>query len=252
MAKVIASPSINSGKYRTLQRAGTDEGTAAAPDTASHESHGRKSVGIDEYERMRSGLLAQLETESQRANQAEEALKQYEAQLGELRLAAQQDGVERGLKQALVESEKTLNSQIESLSSVFEKLAAQKRQLFADEAEKVAVEIGFHAAAKIVGLSATDRKLVEAIVETAMESVADKSNLIVRLSPADYERLTLADNEKRLSALTGVDLRSDRSIQFGGCIMESSGGMLDARLELQLEAIKQALLDAYSSQSVQG
>lgn len=244
MAKVIASPSVTPGKYRTLQRAGTDESHPAPHDDVPQEE--ASVVSVNEFERMRTELYAQLEAQKQRADQAEQALTTYQTQMDELRLNAQKEGMEKGLEQASIESENALKEQLQSLSLVLQEMNVQRQQLLQEEAEKVAVEIGFHAAAKIIGLSLTDRAVVLGIVQKAMESVVDQNNLVVKLSHADFEKIRSTKDGDELGALTGIDIRPDSSIQFGGCIVESSAGALDARLELQLEAIKSALSEAHS------
>lgn len=246
MAKVIASPSVTPGKYRTLQRTSVNQHDPVNNDPGDGLAHPEKDVvSVAEYELLRKELFTQLEAEKERAEQAEHALKVYEAQLDELRMNAQQQGMEKGAEQAAADSKNALKEQLQSLTLVFQELKLQRRQLL-EEAEQVAVEIGFHAAAKIVGLSLTDEAVVVGIVQKAMESVADQNNLVVKLSIADFEKLQSMKDDNKLGTWTGIDIKPDSSVQFGGCILETSAGALDARLELQLEAIKSALAEAHA------
>ncbi len=68
--------------------------------------------------------------------------------------------------------------------------------------------------------------------------------MVVRVSPDDYEALLVEPVLIELEDQRGaIRLVEDPRVMLGGCIVESSRGTLDARLETQIERLKSVLLD---------
>ncbi|MDQ1266090.1 MAG: flagellar assembly protein FliH, partial [Bacteroidota bacterium] len=85
------------------------------------------------------------------------------------------------------------------------------------------------------------------VVEQTKKAIATLDNdeiFKIRLHPDDVEILKEAKS-RLVSDRTRMDkvvLASDESVEPGGCILETSAGIVDARLTTQLETIKQSLL----------
>ena len=67
--------------------------------------------------------------------------------------------------------------------------------------------------------------------------------LTVRVSPEDLPHIENA-RQKFDAAGRGrfIDFIADQAVKFGGCIIESDSGTIDARLETQLKILENALL----------
>ena len=80
------------------------------------------------------------------------------------------------------------------------------------------------------------REVSLSVVRNALRRVADAGTLRIRVNPEDLqtvrgsreELLTLVDN------LRHVEIIEDRRVGAGGCIVETEGGSIDARLEAQI------------------
>jgi flagellar assembly protein FliH len=80
----------------------------------------------------------------------------------------------------------------------------------------------------------------EAIVPVVREAVAqvrDEDRLTVRLHPEDLAILRDAVEEIGQQVGTRIVLREDRSIARGGCLVETSRGLVDSRLESKLAVL---------------
>ena len=111
--------------------------------------------------------------------------------------------------------------------------------------EDVMVEIAFAAACKILGGAAVTEAGVRDMVREAMLLARGKEGLVLRVSPADY-RILHAD-PARARAITGdakVEIIADERVCIGGCLIEAGGSTLDARLEVQLRQLLDALTRA--------
>ncbi len=94
----------------------------------------------------------------------------------------------------------------------------------------------------------------EAVVENvrrAIRQVGEKTDLTIRLHPADRTFMeTFADSMlKRLDVSDAVQLIEDASIAPGGCIVETDRTRIDATLETQVAQIVSLLLGDGSSQA---
>jgi flagellar assembly protein FliH len=111
--------------------------------------------------------------------------------------------------------------------------------------EDLAVAVAFEAVCKVLGESAVTADGVRAQVRQAVASTKNKERVVVRLHPADLSALRDAG---ALNALVPgektVTWTADNSIELGGCVVETDGGGLDARLETQLERMRTTLLAA--------
>jgi flagellar assembly protein FliH len=110
--------------------------------------------------------------------------------------------------------------------------------------EDAMVEIAFAAACKVLGQAAASEDGARAMVHEAMRQVRAKEGLVLRVSPADHEFLAA-----RVPPADGkVELAADERVAAGGCLIETSGGTLDARLEVQLRQLLDTLLRARETQ----
>ncbi|GAB7025733.1 FliH/SctL family protein [Geotalea toluenoxydans] len=148
--------------------------------------------------------------------------------------AAYNEGLREGKRQAE-----------ESLAKVSEALAKALlstgglRQKVMQESEEDLLKLAIVIARKIILQEISiDRRILVNIVKAAVSNVSDGDEVVVRLSPSDYE--IVADhreflppaNEKRR-----ITLKADETIPGGGCLVETSMGAIDARIEAQLDEI---------------
>ncbi len=87
------------------------------------------------------------------------------------------------------------------------------------------------------------------LVRKAVMKIKDQPEVIVRVSPDQYDLLLLAKNEFQ-SLLEGqgtLSVKSDETLSVSDCILESPAGNVDARLSVQLEAVKAAVRSRLST-----
>lgn len=111
-------------------------------------------------------------------------------------------------------------------------------------AEHEIVELAIAASRTVVGEQARlDPALTVDMVERALERAGAQNVVSVRLNPMRLELV-----EAHLSELRGTplpfQLRGDESIEVGGCIVDTSTGQIDARLDVQLDEVARELRDA--------
>jgi len=148
--------------------------------------------------------------------------------------AAFNEGVREGSRQAE-----------ESLSKVSEALAKALlstgglRQKVMQESEENLLTLAVMIARKIILQEISiDRRILVSIVKEAVSNVSDGDEVVVRLNPADYEivadnkQFSPGANEKRR-----MTLKADENIPSGGCLVDTSMGAIDARIDAQIDEI---------------
>lgn len=152
---------------------------------------------------------------------------------------AVEDGYEAGHAKGLEEAHASLRDKQLQL----ERLLHEASQAFAgqlDALEDVAVGIAFAAAVKILGESLATPAGVRAAVRQVLERTRTDEKLVVRLAPHDFYLLL----QQRADAWPAeLELVPDERIELGGCLVETSAGTLDARIETQMAELRRVLTE---------
>jgi flagellar biosynthesis/type III secretory pathway protein FliH len=84
---------------------------------------------------------------------------------------------------------------------------------------------------------------VRATLQEALQMAAEHGKLRIRIHPEDLENIKefLPQLKQRLGETRPLELQDDLGISQGGCLVETDSGMIDARLEEQLETLRQQL-----------
>ena len=110
--------------------------------------------------------------------------------------------------------------------------------------EKQIVKLALAIARKIVCHEiATDEEVVLNVVKEALTNVLDHEEIKIRISPSDSQ--VLRDAKIQLSTIVddieNVTIEEDERILDGGCVIETSAGDIDARIEKQFQAVEETL-----------
>jgi flagellar assembly protein FliH len=165
----------------------------------------------------------------------------HDAELRARAEQAQKQGYEAGLAIAAEEAKRALARRCGELDTLAKSIEqAHARAL--ESLEDIALGIAWEAVCKLLGEAALDKAALLALVQQSIGRVKDEP-MLVRVNPADLALL-----KEHLSA---ASFTADPAIELGGCIIEAGGGWIDARLETQLERLRQALLAARAARREQ-
>jgi flagellar assembly protein FliH len=153
---------------------------------------------------------------------------------------AHQKGYETGLEQARAE----YAAQLEALQQLISSTSDALNDGIAGT-EDVIVEIAFEAVCRVLGDSFGRRDGVLAAVREVIRGVREREQLLVRVAPQHYELIVRERQQLLRNGDSGrIELVSDERVELGGCLIETSGGTLDGRLETQLQRLRDTLVSA--------
>ncbi|MEW6433336.1 MAG: FliH/SctL family protein [Myxococcota bacterium] len=127
------------------------------------------------------------------------------------------------------------------LEAAIERLRLEAARL-ADQARADALEIGFQVARRILEqeLSANPEALFS-LVRSAVRRLGDARHLVIRLHPADAERIDAPEGRQRVGlSLMQVEVVADPTLEPGDCVVESEQAAVDGRVKTRLEELRRA------------
>lgn len=112
-----------------------------------------------------------------------------------------------------------------------------------EETEKIVISVALKAAKKIVGreIELSDDTIVD-IVSTTLKAVSQHKKIAIYVNKKDMDplekgRVRLREIFETLETLT---IRERQDVIRGGCIIETEGGIINAQLENQWNALEKA------------
>lgn len=159
-----------------------------------------------------------------------------------------QESYDRGLEEGQRQAERGLTNVFKSLRDAISGVINLREQILRD-CEEDLLKLSILVAGKIVRQEITqDRGILAKVVTAAIDSASESDDIVVRLNPEDYKLVT-SQKLHYLNGLSGeraLNLKPDDTVSFGGCIIDTVMGEIDARLETQLEEIQKRLMEERS------
>ena len=151
------------------------------------------------------------------------------------------EGFAKGEKAGLKSGRKILEPVMENFLTSLGELEKIKKEICLN-AEKETIGLALAIAEKIVGYEiVTNKDLILRVIRQALKEAVDQEKIITKISPSDlkylndsgFEPSDLADN------IDDIVIVMDNKVLNGGCIIETDFGEIDARIEKQIQAIKE-------------
>jgi flagellar assembly protein FliH len=100
---------------------------------------------------------------------------------------------------------------------------------------------------------ATDKETVVCVAKEALAKVDDPGKVKIKMNPSDLKFIneTKYQLANLIPGLNNVTFEAEENIQSGGCIIETDLGEIDARIEKQLQAVKESFLSTMEKADTQ-
>jgi type III secretion protein L len=167
---------------------------------------------------------------------AEEFKIQIVEQCEALKIQAQQEGFEAGFK-----------SWVDAVALLEKEIGKVRTDL-----EKRVAPVALKVAKKIVGreIELSDKTIVD-IVSSSLKSVAQHKKITIYVNKKDLAILDAnrAQLKDLFESLESLSIRERADIESGGCVIETEGGIINARLENQWAVLEKAFSGLLKKQS---
>lgn len=156
--------------------------------------------------------------------------------------AAYENGFRQGEKAGLETAEKKIEAMMKRYAEAIREVGRIKPTLYA-QAERDVVRLALEVAKKVVHREVqVDREIVQTLIKVALNHVAVKSAITIRLHPVDLE---FVSRERKASmpadeSQREITLLADKSMERGGCLIETECGDIDARIEEEFREVERA------------
>lgn len=155
-----------------------------------------------------------------------------------------QQGYQEGLAQAELEMSRRMAEMMEEARSVLQE-AYRARDVIIQEAEPFLVEMSCSIAEKIVDKQLTvEPQFAMDLIRKNLARKREQGLISLCVSPAQFAFVNAAREELSLTVDSQAELQilPDSTVKDQGCVIRSSFGSIDARVDTQLAEIKKELL----------
>lgn len=153
---------------------------------------------------------------------------------------AYQKGFQQGEIAGREEADREMESVMKRYTDSLQEISRVKTFLYS-KVEKEVVTLAIEVAKKIVQREIqADQSIIQTLVHVALSRVSEKTSVTVRLNPVDYKFLREHRDATAKAEGCDVSLRSDNSIEQGGCLVETSCGDIDARIGEKFREVENA------------
>lgn len=172
-------------------------------------------------------------------NEAEKIISDGMDQSKEIMDRSRQEGYYDGQQQGFEEGRQVAQALINDALEIKQNAVETYKQLVND-AEPEIVELVLEICSKILNKALEADDYILGLIQSALSKCTYTTNVVLRVSDDDYEYVAHEKN-KILSMCQNVDdieIKIDRSLSRGACLLESPAGMIDAGIQVQLDYIR--------------
>lgn len=225
--------------------------------------NGQKVVGVPTREQMLTEDISQLpivniqkeELELELAQQKERAQQElnewrtreeesFRSQLEEEKRRGYDEGYQLGIEDGIQHAKEQYQIHLQKAADILEQ-AYQEKAAIIQEADPFVIELTMEIAKKVIQQELkTHPDALLHIIKQTLSSVYETDSISIGVAPEDFsfvqkqrEQLLAMDNGQ-----VEIKVFPDYSIQQGGCMIRTSSGSVDARIDVQLSEIKNVLL----------
>lgn len=190
---------------------------------------------------------------AQAKKDAEYYLNEANEQTAFIKQQAYDEGCQQGYQEGFSQGQQASKEEMEQMIN---QTVAKTRQVLA-AAEQEAIDMIIVAESQIIDIAlAVARKIlayeiaenpmaVLPLVKATLQKVSDQEEVVIRVSMDDFNAVLLAKTDLQIMIGREHSLKIivDQTIDSGSCVIDTSYGTVDAKIDTQLEIIRKTLQD---------
>jgi flagellar assembly protein FliH len=185
------------------------------------------------FEQLESGSV--VGSGSTAVDRAAEIVAEAQARAGEIEAEARRTGNEAGYADGVARAEAESRSSLEALASAVAAVDTVRAEAVS-AVEARAAELSVLVAERILGATLdTQPEHVLSVVASALRRVIETERLVLDVNPEDADRVRAWVMEGSETRLAQLEVRPERRVAAGGCVVRSADVEIDARIASQLD-----------------
>lgn len=174
---------------------------------------------------------------------ADELLAEASTEVADVRAEGYRHGRDQGYLDGMNEARAELADALALVQAAAQSAQAVRHQLLAATEPEIIELVIDTVHAVISERMSSDDSFVLLTVERALQKLGNQNAVRVRIHPQDLSVVT-SHLETRNGTVQSFEVFGDGSIGIGGCVIDTAAGEIDARLDVQLDAVARALRTA--------
>jgi flagellar assembly protein FliH len=163
--------------------------------------------------------------------------------LARLEKTAYENGFHQGEKAGMEIAERKMEAVMKRYAEAIMEVGKLRTALYR-QIEPEVVRLALAVSKKIVHREIQiDRDIIQTLVSVALSHVAEKSAVIIHLNPVDYNHLVEHREELSQSEGRDISLLADKSVERGGCLIQTDCGDIDARIDEKFREVERTFFE---------
>ncbi|WP_066507304.1 FliH/SctL family protein [Abyssisolibacter fermentans] len=163
---------------------------------------------------------------------------------------AQSDGYKEGYKTGYDEGKNISDGLINEANDIKKDILTLRKKYIQDLEPEI-INLVIHMCETILNNKLeNDKELILSIIYKGLDSLNLSDNLIIIISQDDYE-IVNASRDKILSQASlveNIDIKVDRKLTKGDCIIETESGTVNCSLNMQMNKLKETIIELLKSE----
>jgi flagellar assembly protein FliH len=175
----------------------------------------------------------------------EQAISSSQNDLAQIEKTAYENGFRQGERAGMEIAEKKVEAAMRRYAEAILEMGRLKSALYS-QVEREVVKLSVEVAKKIVHREIqADKEIIQTLVKVALSHVAEKSAVTVRINPVDYNYILEHKTELSQGEQNGreIVLLADKTIERGGCLIQTECGDIDARIEEEFREVERGFFE---------
>ena len=168
----------------------------------------------------------------------------YKEEKLKARQSGHDEGYQTGLNQGRAEGRAQAEKVLQQLDQAI-KDAVQQRETLLNEAKQKILDLVIQISRKVTFDAITvDPETTLAMISGVIDTLIDRSRLKIKVNP-DHLPIVEQNIERFMAGsatIKEISVEPDPRVRYGGCLIETPTGDIDARLESQFEVIEETIL----------
>ena len=176
--------------------------------------------------------------------ESQKIVAEHESRLRQEKEQAYREGYQAGVEQARTEARAEMRGVLQRFDEAIRDAVEQRERILLEAKQKI-LELVILISRKVTFDAAnTDPEITLSIISGVIDTLVDRSRLRIKVRPDHYPYIK--ENVERFATdsalIKSLTVEPDPRVKCGGCLIETPGDDIDARLESQFEVIRETIL----------